>query len=212
MTLLVKVKENKSEIIEFKDGTLLRKRSRQKVLRYNKVSENEKKEEHYRQLLMLFTSWRNKEFDLMNKCNSFYESYHKMEDVIFLNQQKYEKIDQQLLETAITEYSEDFENSIRDPVLPQIDHQELIDNIEAHHPSRTYGCFDPSVNEVSNSCEQPCSYDLGLDIGITRKQLDDSCLPLNDLSDDAFRTLAQNLNIKQKRIFLPCISLVEDRD
>lgn len=31
-----------------------------------------------------------------------------MEDVILLNQQKYEKIDQQLLERAITEYSEDF--------------------------------------------------------------------------------------------------------
>lgn len=84
-------------------------------------------------------------------------------------------------ERAIAEYSEDFENSIRDPVLPQIDHQELIDNIEGHHPSRTYGCFDPSVNEVSNSCEQPCSYDLGQDIGITGKQLDDSCLPLNEM-------------------------------
>lgn len=39
--------ENKSDIIEFKDWTLLRKRSRQKVLRYNKVSENENKEDHY---------------------------------------------------------------------------------------------------------------------------------------------------------------------
>lgn len=85
--------------------------------------------------------------------------------------------------------------------MPQIDHQELIDNIEGHHPSRTYGCFDPSVNEVSNSCEQPCSYDLGQDIGITRKQLDDSCFPLNEMSDDAFRTLAQNLNLKQKEFF-----------
>lgn len=38
----------------------------------------------------------------MNNCNSFYERYHKMED-----QQKHEKIGQQLLERAITEYSED---------------------------------------------------------------------------------------------------------
>lgn len=54
---------------------------------------------------------------------------------------------------------------------------------------KEYGCFDPSVN------------DLGQDIGITRKQLDDSCLPLNEMSDDAFRTLAQNLNLKQKDFF-----------
>lgn len=118
---------------------------------------------------------------------------------MLLNQQKYEKIDHQLLERAITEYSEDFENSMRYPVLPEIDHKELIDNIEGHHPSRTYGCFDPSVNKVFNSREEPCSYDLGQDIGITRKQLDDTCLPLNEMSDDAFRTLAQNL--KQKEFF-----------
>lgn len=54
---------------------------------------------------------------------------------------------------------------------------------------KEYGCFDPSVN------------DLGQDIGITRKQVDDSCLPLNEMSDDAFRTLAQNLNLKQKDFF-----------
>lgn len=77
--------ENNSDIIEFRDGTLLRKRKRQKVLRYNKVSENENKEEHYRQLLMLFTSWRNEEYDLLNECNSFYESYQKMEDIILGN-------------------------------------------------------------------------------------------------------------------------------
>ena len=42
--------ENISDIIEFRDGTLMRKRKKQKVLHYNKVSENESKEEHYRQL------------------------------------------------------------------------------------------------------------------------------------------------------------------
>lgn len=150
---------------------------------------------------MLFTSWRNEEYDLLNECNSFYESYQKMEDIILGNQQKYEKIDQQLLETAVTNYSEDLESSIRDPVLPQVDHQELIDSSEGYRSSRTYGCFDPSANKVSNSCEQPCSYDLGQDIGITRKQVDESCLPQNEMSDEAFRTLAQNLNHKQKEFF-----------
>lgn len=106
-----------------------------------------------------------------------------------------------MLETAVTNYSEDLESSIRDPVLPQVDHQELIDSSEGYRSSRTYGCFDPSANKVSNSCEQPCSYDLGQDIGITRKQVDESCLPQNEMSDEAFRTLAQNLNHKQKEFF-----------
>lgn len=32
-------------------------------------------------------------------------------------------------------------------------------------------------------------------------ELDDSCLTQNEMSDDAFRTLAQNLNQKQKEYF-----------
>lgn len=60
-----------------------------------------------------------------------------MEPKILLNQQKYEKIDQQVLETAITNFSEDIENSYREPVLPQIEHEELIDSAEGHQPSDT---------------------------------------------------------------------------
>lgn len=134
--------ENTSEIIEFRDGTLMRQRKRQKILRYNKVSENENKEEHYRQLLILFTSWRNEEYVFLNEYSSYYEKYQKMEPIILQNQQKYEKIDQQVLGTAITGFSEDIENSYREPVLPQIDHEELIDSTEGHQPSDTYGCFD----------------------------------------------------------------------
>lgn len=80
--------------------------------------------------------------------------------------------------------------------MPQIDHEERIDSAEGHQPSDTYGCFDPSANNISRSSQQPCSYDLGQDIGITRKQLDDSCLPLNEMNDEEYRTLVENLKHK----------------
>lgn len=124
-----------------------------------------------------------------------------MKHIFLQNKQKYEKIDQQLLETAITDYSDGIENSLREHILPQIDHEVLIDSAEGNQPSDTYGYFNPSANKVSSSCQQPCSYDLGQDLGITRKQLDDSCLSLNEMTDDEFRTLAQNLNPKQKDFF-----------
>lgn len=123
-----------------------------------------------------------------------------MEPTILQNQQKYEKNDQQVLETAITDFSEDIENLYREPVLPQIDHKELIDSAEGQ-PSDTYGCFYPSANNVSRSSQQPCSYDLGQDLGITRKQLDYSCLPLNEMNDKEYRILVQNLNHKQNEFF-----------
>ncbi|WAQ93701.1 hypothetical protein MAR_006172 [Mya arenaria] len=148
--------ENNSDIIEFRDGTLMRKRKKQKVLRYNKFPENESKEEHYRQLLMLLTSWRNEEYDLLKECDSFYESYKKMEDIILQNQQKYEKNDQKVLDTAITDYSEEFENSIRDPVLPQVDHEELIDSSEEHNMEVLASVSEPQktlVEAIDNISE-----------------------------------------------------------
>lgn len=147
---------------------------------------------------MLFTSLRNEEYDLLNECGSYYGNYQNMVPIILQNQQKYEKIDQQVLETAITDFSEDIDNSYREPVLPQIDHEELIDSAEGQQPSDTYGCFDPSANNISRSSQQPCSYDLGQDLGITRKQLDDSCLPLNEMNDEEYRIIVQNLNHQQK--------------
>lgn len=58
---------------------------------------------------MLFTSLRNEEYDLLNECSSYYGNYQNMVPIILQNQQKYEKIDQQVLETAITDFSEDID-------------------------------------------------------------------------------------------------------
>ena len=47
------------------------KRSKARIIRsiwFNKESDAE---EHYRELLMLFTSWRNEETDLLDTCSSF---------------------------------------------------------------------------------------------------------------------------------------------
>jgi len=62
-------------VFELKDGTVLRKRRKQKVLRYHKASLNDDTEEYYRQILMLFTAWRNEDVDLLKGCKTYEESY-----------------------------------------------------------------------------------------------------------------------------------------
>lgn len=72
------VQENLScerEIFEFKDGTVMRKRKKQKVIRYHNISLNENKEGHYRQMIMLVTKWRNEKI-------TFCMAVHHMKKVI----------------------------------------------------------------------------------------------------------------------------------
>lgn len=46
---------NEQTLFEFRDGTIMKKRKKQKVLRYHTIALNVDREGHYRQLLMLFT-------------------------------------------------------------------------------------------------------------------------------------------------------------
>lgn len=89
------------EIYEFKDGTVMRKRKKQKVIRYHNISLNENKEEHYRQMIMLFTKWRYEKVDLLHCCSSYEESYLKMRNVIEATKTRYIKIGSEIDESIL---------------------------------------------------------------------------------------------------------------
>lgn len=66
------------QMFEFRDGTIMKKRKKQKVLRYHSIALNVDKEGHYRKLLMLFTKWRKEETDLLHGCLTYEESFLKV--------------------------------------------------------------------------------------------------------------------------------------
>ena len=54
----------------------IKKRTKARIIRsvwFNKEAEPEK---HYRELIMLFTPWRNEETDLLGMCSSYHERYN----------------------------------------------------------------------------------------------------------------------------------------
>ena len=69
-------------VFELKDGTVLSKRKKLKMLRYHKESLNDDTEEYYRHISMLFTAWRNEDVDLLKGCKTYEESYFKQNDVV----------------------------------------------------------------------------------------------------------------------------------
>lgn len=67
--------------------------------------------------------------------------------------------------------------------------------IEKKEPtmSEAYGCFDPGKHAPE--------YDIGLELGIARKQLDEDISQLGELDDNSYRDMVRNLNVQQKEFF-----------
>lgn len=77
------------------------KKKQQKVIRYHNISLNENKEGHYRQMIMLFTKWRNEKVDLLHGCSSYEESYIKMRNAIEATKTRYMKIGSEIDESIL---------------------------------------------------------------------------------------------------------------
>ena len=199
-------------VYEFRDGTIAQKRRKQRVIRYHKISLNVDKEGHYRQLLMLFTSWRNEETDLLHGCITFEESYMKMKADITSVQSRYENISCDLDDTML-HTGDEIEEYQRDSVLPQVEHQEVLDSSLQSTLSTTYGCFDPGTTSQSEQGNIAYNqYDIGQDLGIARKRMENDQLPLKEMEDDDYRVMVQSLNTKQKQFFYNVLHYLKTRE
>jgi hypothetical protein len=148
---------------------------------------------------MLFTKWRHEKVDLLHGCSNYEESYLKMRNVIEPTKARYMKIVSEIDE-SILEGSNDLEDYQRISVLPENEHQEAIDMSERTSISETYGCFDPGTCKGKEN-EHHNQYDIGQDLGIARKSIENVQLPLNEMIDDDYRLMIQNLNEKQMIFF-----------
>ena len=143
-------------------------------------------EKHYRELIMLFTSWRNEETDLIGNSSSYQEQYLLLKEEIDKQMRQYaicsedlNEIEQNLLSTNCSE--EQF-----DSIAPNTQHLELEDEAEGMED------LHPDFNE---------SYDMSDDLGIPSTSLNNEPLVLNELPDDDYRQMVQTLNKEQKEFF-----------
>ena len=192
--------QDKQVVFEFRDGTIMKKRKKQKVLRYHNITLNADKEGHYRQLLMLFTKWRKEEVDLLHGCPSYEESFMKMRTVVEEAKARYMKISCEIGENILDDHN-DMDDYQRSAILPENEHQEAIDTEQGSSLPDNFGCFDPGTASHSTDTITSQEYDIGQDFGIARKHLESESLPMNEMTDSDYRTLVQSLNEKQKVFF-----------
>ena len=144
-------------------------------------------EKHFRELIMLFTCWRNEQADLISSCSSYQEHFRLLKEGIDKQMRQYavcsedmNKIEQHLHETEFTD-------SQYDLVAPNAQDAELQDEALGNED------LHPDFNE---------RYDLSDDLGIPSTSCHNEPLILNELADDDYRGMVQTLNKEQKEFFL----------
>ena len=168
----------------------VKKRTNSRVIRSVWFNREAQPEKHYRELLMLFTPWRNGETDLTSHYSSFQEHYLARHD----------KINEQMKQYAVC--SEDL-NDIQEH-LNDNDNEDQFDSnapvtqdIEAQDEDEGNQNLHPDLNE---------QYDMSEDIGIPSAAQNNEPLILNEIQDDEYRTMVQSLG-KRSFFSMHCTSL-----
>ena len=154
---------------------------------FNKESHPEK---HYRELILLFTPWRNEEKDLIGNYSSFKERYSELSDRISEQMREYAVCAENLNE--IQQRLDDDDEF--DLIAPATQHVERQDQNEGNLDLHT------DFNE---------GYDLSDDLGIPSRPSTSEPLILNEVQDDEYRLMVQKLNREQKEFFLHVLHLIK---
>ena len=167
----------------------IKKRSHARIIRsvwFNKESQPEK---HYRELIMLFTPWRNEQVDLMGAYSSFQEHYEARRDEISEQMEQYAVCSEDLNEIqhiCIT-YIQECDDDVYDTIAPVTQGTERRDENEGNTDTH------PDLNET---------YDVSEDLGIPSRLPNNEPLILNEMEHDEYRRLVQMLNKKQREFFI----------
>ena len=172
----------------------LKKRTKARIIRscwFNKEKEPEK---HYRELIMLFTPWRNEETDIIGVCSSYKERYMLLSNVISKQMEQYAVCNQDFneMEQEMTSVEDSY-----DSIAPATQSVELQDEAEGSRD------LHPDFNE---------NYNFADDIGIPSIDSNSEPLILNELEDNEYRHLVKMLNKKQKEFFKHVLHLIKTTD
>ena len=162
----------------------LKKRTKVRIIRsvwFNKEAQPEK---HYRELIMLCTSWRNEETDLLKNYSTFEEHYLARRDEISEQMQQYAICIKDLNEVG--NHLQECDDDAYDTIAP------VTQDVKRQDEDEDEGCTDthPDLNEAFDH--------LSDNLGIPSTQQNNKPLILNEMQDDEYRGFVQMLNKKQR--------------
>ena len=184
---------NTTDKLKTKSG--IKKRTNSRILRSVWFNREAQPEKHYRELLMLFTPWRNEETDLISHYTSFQEHYLARYDEIGEQMKQYavcsEDVDE--IQQHLNDDNEDQFGSIAAVTQDTELQDEDVGNQDLH----------PDLNE---------QYDMSEDIGIPSTTQNNKPLILHEMQDDEYRGMVQSLNKKKKEFFQHALHFIKTSD
>ena len=134
-------------------------RTKPKVLRYVNYNKKVDSENYYREQLMLFTSWRNEENDLLNECKTYHENFNLSEDTILSKRKEYDTHSELIDEVEGAAETQTID--VFDDVCPNIENIEARDTQEDPVKSKKFAFYNPENR--NHSFNEP---DIGADTHI----------------------------------------------
>ena len=192
------------KVVRFACGTKVKKMQRQKVIYSHVTPINDDKEEHYREKILLYTHWRDEEKDLIGGFSTFEQSYNAKSEEINANKSQYEKTDAEFYNNIQENIEAEHLSSV---IHPEAQHQELLDAEEGLSQTAALGCFDPGVGTNDGNV----NYDLGEDLGISRRHVEDGELPHRELDNEEYMQSVRVLNYEQKRFFYHILHKIKSK-
>ena len=182
--------QNDDEIDDKTTCSKTKKRTKARIIRsvwFNKEAEPEK---HYRELLMLFTSWRNEETDLLGSFSSYQDRYMLLSDVINEQMKQYAVCNEDFneIQQEMNRIEDRFDEIA--PYAQSLEQQDKAEGDKDLHP-------DFAGN-----------YNLSDDLGIPSVNNSEPLI-MNELPDDEYRHIVQTLNKEQKEFFYHVLHLIK---
>ena len=171
----------------------LKKRTKAKIIHSAWFNKEAQPEKHYHELIMLFTSWRNEETDLLKNYSTFEEHYLARRDEISEQIQQFAICIEDLNE--VRNHLQECDDDAYDTIAPVTQDVERQDEDE--------GCTDthPDLNKAFDH--------LSDNLGIPSTPQSNKPLILNEMQDDKYQGFVQMLNKKQREFFYHALHLIK---
>ena len=189
-------------VITLKNGITIRRRKKNKVIRYVRFNKKTDEENYYRERILLFLPWRNENVDLLGNCSSFKEHYQSVQHIIDHKCNEYEHHVEELelaRELAENEYD------AYDDIAPSAQQAEAEDAEEEPIESEAFIYFNP--DRVSEHREYDIQHELGGLVSAPQLTANEHILP-----DNEYRSLIRSLNTNQKQFHDHVVHWIKTKD
>ena len=174
----------------------IKRRKISRIIRYVNYNKNKDKENYFRERLMLFRPWKNEEQDLLDKYDSYEDSYKAYKKQIIPNQKKYERYND-LLEEAVKEVDANPETDNEDDENTE---QVTVTNLP------DYAYFDPQRDE------RLLRADLASDMRLNLHYDSEVDLFGTHMNDQEYLNIMRSLNKEQSEILVHIMHNLQNVD